>query len=144
MRVAAVRVKNDEQGASLIETALCFGVLASLLIGAMMTGMLLFSYHFISEAAREGTRYAMVRGSMCSSWSTACPASGADVQNYVRGLDYPIIDSTKLRVTTTWAQGNSPGNPVQVQVRYPFTLSIPFVRSSTVHMSSTSAMVISR
>lgn len=144
MRAAIRRVRDDEGGATLIETALCFGILASLLIGAMMTGMLLFSYHFISEAAREGTRYAMVRGSMCSSWATACPASSADVQNYVRGLDYPIIDSTKLGVTTTWAQGNSPGNPVQVQVRYPFTLSIPFVSSRTVHLSSTSAMVISQ
>lgn len=147
-------VKDNECGAALVETALSFGVLSSLLIGVMMTSMLLFSYHFISEAAREGTRYAIVRGAKCTSWSTACPASQTDVQTYIQGLGYPIINSANITATTSWpdtsspncnTQSNSPGCRVQVQVKYPFTLSIPFVPTiPIVNMSSTSVMVISQ
>jgi Flp pilus assembly protein TadG len=136
--------RRGERGSGLVETALCFPILAALLFGLMMASMLLFSYHLISEAAREGTRYAIVRGSACKSWTTACPASDTDIQTYIRGLGYPSINPSAITVNTTWPNGNSRGNTVQVQVNYPFTLSIPFVQSRTINMTSTSVMVISQ
>src|SRR5690242_3798419 len=79
-------------------------LLLTLLFGIIEVGLMLYSYHFISNAAREGTRYAIVRG---SSWGTACgtyassgcTATTTQIQQYVLHLGFPGIDHTKLSVT---------------------------------------------
>ncbi len=133
---------RQEQGATLVETALSLAILLSMIIGIMEMSLALYSYHFLSEAARDGTRYAMVRGSSCT--ATGCPATNASIQSYVKGLGYPGIDPSKMNVTTTWPSTNAPGNSVKVTATYQFPLSVPFVMISTIHMSSTSEMVISQ
>ena len=45
-----------------METAMSMIILLTFMFGVMEAGFALYSYHFISEAAREGTRYAIVRG----------------------------------------------------------------------------------
>jgi len=138
-----------------------FIMMMSFLFVVMETGFLLYSYHFISEAAREGTRYAIVRGSSagspagtaCATYSTlACKASSTDIQNFVKNLGF--LNSANMTVTPSWsafANGsscpatgpcNSPGNLVTVQVQYNFTLSVPVIPSKTYTLSSTAAMII--
>jgi Flp pilus assembly protein TadG len=146
---------HGEDGSSLAETAIsAMGVLI-LFFGVMEMSLALYTYHFVSEAARQATRYAMVRGSSCTSFATACPAQASDVQSYVQGLDFPGIIPANLTVTTTWPTTgssctpsslpcNNPGNLVNVKVQYKFLLSIPFVPSSALTLSSTSQMVISQ
>ncbi len=143
---------GSQRGATLVETALCFLLFASMLFGVMLGSIWLFSYHFLSEAAREGARYAIVRGSSCTSFTpnvSGCPAANSDIQNYIRGLSYPSINSSSIAVTTKWngsttATGNnSAGKTVSVQVQYPFTFSIPLVATQSITMTSTSTMVIS-
>jgi Flp pilus assembly protein TadG len=147
-----VRVRRQERGTGLVELALCVPVFAALLFGVMMGSMLLFSYHSLSELAREGTRYAIVRGSQCGSFTptvSACPAANSDIQSYVQGLAVAPLKSSSVTVATKWngsttpTNNNSPGNTVSVQVSYPFSLTIPFVPSHSFTISSTSAMVIS-
>lgn len=146
---------NGEGGASLVETALACTAILGLFFGVMQMSLALYSYHFTSDAAREGTRYAMVRG--CSVISSSCPASAkaSDVQTYVRGLGFPGIVSANITVTTTWPTTgatctpsslpcNNPGNLVHVTVKYTFPLSIPFMKSTTLTMASTSQMAISQ
>ncbi len=148
--------RSGEDGATLVEMALSALLLLAFIFGVMEICLALYSYHYISEAAREGTRYAIVRGYSCNSWASACPASASDIQNYVKGLGYPGIDPSRMTVTPTWsayASGfscppapspcNSIGNLITIQVRYNFPLSVPFVSLSSISMSSTSAMVIS-
>ena len=146
---------RNEEGQSALEAALSFTIILTLFFGVMEVCMALYGYHFISEAAREGSRYAMVRGSSCSGSASACPAQASDVQTFVRGLDYPGISAANIAVTTTWPTTgasctpsslpcNNPGNQVQVKVQYRFPLSIPFVPSSTLTMASTSKMAISQ
>lgn len=148
------RSRGNEHGSAMVEMALSLTILLTVLLGLLSISLGLYSYHYISEAAREGTRYAIVRGSSCTGL-TACPAAAADVQTYVRGLGYPGITTTSLTVTTTWPTTgvnctpsvnpcNNPGNLVQVTVTYPFQLSIPFVPVSTIKMTSTSEMSISQ
>lgn len=146
---------DGEDGATLVEVALSSLLLLAFIFGVMEICLALYSYHFISEAAREGTRFAIVRGSTCTGLSGGCPASGTDIQNYVTGLGYPGIDPSKMRVNATWSQYtngnscpalgpcNSIGNLVTVQVTYQFPVAVPFVSLTTIPMSSTSAMVIS-
>jgi len=147
----------SERGSSLVEFALSASILMTLVFGVMVMSMALYSYHFISEAAREGTRYAMVRGSSCSTYgrfTTGCGATPAQVQTYVQGLGFPGITAGNMTVTTTWPTTGSactptaipcdnPGNLVKVVVSYQFPLTIPFVPARTLTMTSTSQMVIS-
>jgi Flp pilus assembly protein TadG len=151
---------RDEKGANLIEFALSASVLFSVLFGIIAVSLAVNSYFFISEAAREATRYAIVRGDTLTTDCTSpgyatCIAQPADIQTYVRGLGFPGIDVNNLTVSTTWltAAGGScgtsdnckvPGNQVQVKVSYPFPLWVPFVPKSTINMASTSRMVIAQ
>jgi hypothetical protein len=100
-------------------------------------------YHAIGDAARQGTRYAMVRGSACTTWTTACPASATDVQNYVETVPSGL-SAGAMTVTTTWTPNNKPGSTVNVKVQYNYKFIFPLLPSSTVSMSSDSQMVISQ
>jgi Flp pilus assembly protein TadG len=129
------------------------------IFGVIEFGRALYTYHFVSDAAREASRWASVRGQNCSKTygSVACPASPADVENYVTGITPLGIDKSpaKLLVDTEWVappgRGNNcganpknPGCSVQVTVIYNFKFILPFMPSSTYAMKSTSEMVISQ
>lgn len=167
--LAARRAKEchrgeGERGSAILETALSAIILLCFIFGIMEVALAAYSYHFISEAAREGARYAIVRGSTagtgaaCASYSSSyCNASADNITSYIQNINFPGIDPAKMTVTSTWASYasgstcpaspspcNSPGNQVNVTVQYNFPLSIPFVPSSTIAMSSTAAMIISQ
>jgi Flp pilus assembly protein TadG len=146
---------GGEHGATLVETALSLTILLTLLMGLMNLSLLLFSFHYIAEAAREGTRYAIVRGSACSGLSHCPNATQTDISNYIKGLGFPGINPAALTVTATWPTTgasctpsltpcNNPGNLVKVTVLYQFPFSLPFVPSRLLNLTSTSQMVISQ
>jgi Flp pilus assembly protein TadG len=139
-------------------------VLLTFLFGIIETCLMLYTYHFVSEAAREGTRYAVVRGSTAGGSNCAAPGAATciaqggndtgDIATYVKSLSFPGIDPANMTVNSTWssfvhgsscsALCNSPGNLVTVKVIYNFPLTIPFVPAHTFALSSTSAMIISQ
>jgi Flp pilus assembly protein TadG len=144
-------------GSALVEFAVCSTILLSLTFGILTSCLALYSYHFIADAAREGTRYAIVRGANCSTngnFTSDCPvASSAAVQTYVKSLALPGVPSRYMTATTTWsldgktwsstpATFNAPGDLVRVTVNYNLPLAIPFVSTRTLSMSSTSQMII--
>jgi Flp pilus assembly protein TadG len=150
-------VKHSELGSGSLEFALSLTLLLTIMLGIMEMSLALYTYCIVSESAREGTRYAAVRGSSCSSYggfSSACPVTAAQIQTYVRELNFPGIKPSAMTVSTTWAaypSGGSctpsascdnPGNLVKVTVSYAFPLTIPFVSNTTITMASTSKMVI--
>jgi Flp pilus assembly protein TadG len=114
-----------------------------MMYGAMDMGRALYTYTEVSEAARQGTRYAIVRGSSCTSWANACPASASDIQTYLQNVPQGL-NANNMTVTTTWTPNNNPGSTVQVKVQYSFQFILPFLPSGTINMTSTSQMVISR
>jgi Flp pilus assembly protein TadG len=147
-----------ERGSSMVEMALACVILFSITFGIMNMSLAIYAYHFISEAARDGTRYAIVRGSSagvaCTSYTShGCNASSANISDYVKNLSFPGINSAYMTVTTTRsayptgvtcspsASCDNPGNLVTVAVQYKFPMSIPFVASKTLTLSSTAAMV---
>lgn len=148
----------SEAGGALVETALSATIMLSVMIGLFELSMALYSYHYVSYAAREGSRYAIVRGSKCINIPD-CGVSSDNVQTAVQDLGFPGIDSTAVSVTTTWYSAsqttpttwtacvgvcNAPGNLVKVDVSYPFSLTIPFLPKKALSLSSTSQMVISQ
>lgn len=144
-----------EYGGTIVEMALASIALLTIMMGIIEMSLALYTYHYVSDAAREATRYAVVRGSSCS-LLTNCNATATQIQAYVQGLGYP--NSMTMTATTTWwspsasmpttwsvcaTQCDAPGDMVKVTVAAAFPLSIPFWTMSTLNMSSTSQMVIS-
>ncbi|MFY9532084.1 MAG: TadE family protein [Candidatus Acidiferrales bacterium] len=138
-RLPSRRNLSGERGAELVEFALVFMAVLMFLFGIMGFGHALYVYHFVSNAAREGTRYAIVNGSACLGSPNRCP----DV--YLKNNVPQGIDSNFLTVTPTWQDTTShaPGTWVRVEVSYDFQFRIPLLPPS-VTMSSSSQMVISQ
>lgn len=161
------RVKGSD-GSSLLEYALVFIVFMTMLMGIGAFGHALYAYHFVSQAARQATRWAAVNGATCSNDSTCNgtggmnngPAAASDIQNYVANLAPLGINSSNIITTASWlAPANSPaictqavngagpyanypGCTVQVQVNYKFNFIFALVSSAPLTVSSTSEMVI--
>ena len=156
-----------DHGASLVEMAISCSVLFSMMFGVVEMSMALYTYHFASDAAREASRWAMVRGVNCitnvskaycsPTSSDSNGADNADIQAYVKSLGYPF--ASNLTTSTTWLSGtpsaqttcgtspsgcNSAGNLVQVTIKYNFPIAIPFWSNTTIPISSRSSMVIAQ
>ena len=154
-----------EDGDTLVEMAIACGTLLCMFFGIFEFSLALYSMHYVADAARDASRYAMVNGSAC----TAMPDCGftdssTTLQKWVNSnLVYPVIDQTKLTVTSSWfypspsgtqnptwtacTKGNTcndPGDMVQVTVTYPFLVTVPFWSAATIDITSTSSMVISQ
>jgi len=160
------RLWRDQQGGYLVETAISFVLLCTLIFGVIEGAWAVYSYHFLANAAHDGTRYAIVRG---GGWGTHCSGYGAsgcfvnptDVQNYVASRNFPGVNITPGEVcvqflgatpgstptsctTSTSVANNRPGDIVQVTISYPFTFGIPGVPHYTANLTSTSQMTISQ
>jgi len=171
MRDAIVRALRlmirDEKGSELVEFSVSVLVLLMVCFGIIDVSRAMYAYHFVSHAAQEGSRYAIVRG---ADWKTSCAtspppafvqsfdcaASSTDVQNYVRSLVLPGIDPSQVSVTTTWtgttpgctgncaacSPSNSQGCIVMVQIQYPFSFLLPFLPRSSLSFTGSSVKVI--
>lgn len=125
---------TGERGSALVEFALICILFFTMILGIIDFSRALYAYSFVSNAAREATRFAVVNGSTCgndvapgsctapvscssgtcSTCTSGCTsASASDIQNYVVMLAPPGIDTTSsgcggspcLTTTATW-----PGN----------------------------------
>jgi Flp pilus assembly protein TadG len=151
--------RNSQRGTTILESAVMISVLLVMMFGVIGFGNALYTYHFVSNTAREATRWASVRGTTCPLnppvLSGGCPADDTDVTAYVQTLSTGIgLDPTKVTTTTTWVappnnlaicttQPKSPGCVVKVQVEYSFQFLFPLLPSGFT-MQSTSQMVISQ
>ena len=155
--------KPRERGSALLEYAFAMVITFVLIFGMIDFALALYSYHFVSEAAREATRFASVRGHYCSPDATPCQADAGDIQDFVMGIVPAGIDPNQVTVNPGWQNPNNlpvcntyqhyPGCAVQVEVSYRFNFLFPvnFYNLSPVkfganhiNMSSTSEMIISR
>lgn len=139
----------SERGSALVEFAIASTIALTMIFGIIDFGRGLYTYHLVANAARAGSRYAIVRGSACT--VTGCPATSDQIQTYVRGLA-PGVDPSSLAVVTAWPGGagcigaanNGPGCTVTVTVTYPFRFIVPLLPHFTMSMSSASTMIISQ
>jgi Flp pilus assembly protein TadG len=147
--------RRGEDGAAVMEMALTMIVLLTILFGLFETSLALYTFHYVSDAAREGSRYAIVHGSTCAVSGVSCTKTSAQIQTYVQNLGYPGIQASNMTVTTTYsaypaggtcfAVGcNGPGDLATVTAKYAFTLTIPFIPRQSLNLTSTSSMVISQ
>jgi Flp pilus assembly protein TadG len=151
---------SEEGGSAVVEMALSSVILFALFFGVFQTAMAFYSYQYLSDAAREGARWAIVRGSTSctNNGISGCGATGTDVQTYIRNLNYPGINSSNLTATVSYYSApstsggdwvlctgcNSPGKRIKVYLQYSYPLNIPFIPSQTLTMKSVSQMVIAQ
>ena len=143
-RIASRLRKRGESGQAMIEIALALPMIAAFAFAVIEISLAFYSYCMISESAREGTRWAIVRGSTCTTGSGAsCTATAASINSQVTSLGWPNLGNGTMTANATFPDGNqSPGSRVQVAVTYVFPYSLPFLPKGSVHMSSTSVMYI--
>lgn len=150
-------VKHRERGASLPETAIVMSVLLALTFGIIDFGRAMYTYNFVAQIAREGTRWAAVRGADSCANSTVngtvtladCNASGAQIQTYVQSLSQGAtvansisVSSPRYNCPSGGSGTNEPGCTVSLTVTYPFKfVALP---RAQINMASTSQMVISQ
>lgn len=123
------RFRRSELGNAMVELALVMGLIfVPLMFGVFEYGRVVFAKSTVTAAAREGVRFAIVRGSTVSTRTTTQTA----VSNYVQSV-------TALPVTTTatWEDVNkNPQTSVTVQVSYAYTSLLPFISSKTLTSAS--------
>ena len=137
---------DDEKGGTIVESAVTLPVLFLMLFGILMFGRAYNVYQTITDAAREGARYA---GQPCSADGNALDCSGqsfvctygtlpstTQVQGCVqRYLDASHIKGSTVTVTApTYTVNGSPLVYTAVQVTVPFQmLYLPFNFNITTH-----------
>ncbi|MEO8575985.1 MAG: TadE/TadG family type IV pilus assembly protein [Gemmatimonadales bacterium] len=121
-------VIGDQRGAAMVEFALVAGVIfIPLVFGIIEFGRLMWSKTTITAAAREGVRFAIVRGA-----SSGAAADTAAIGVYVRGR----TALSPLNITSSWTGTKQPGDTVTVQVSYAYTPIVPVISSKTITSSS--------
>lgn len=167
-----LRLARGESGSSLVEFAMSALILIGFLVGVIEFGLATYTYHFLSSAAQQGTRFAMVRGytwseNVATNCSTSappnfamtydCTAQGTDIQNYVQSLATGGISPSSVTVNTTssyvWPGTTPDGTTTgcstinsqgcMVKVTVSYSFKfLPFEQLPALSMSSTSEGVI--
>jgi Flp pilus assembly protein TadG len=134
----------EEDGQSMVEAAVTLPVLFTLLFCFMEMCLAFYSHNMISELAREGTRYAMVRGASClTTASASCQVTTSQVNSFVSGIGFPNLGGGTITPVASYPDGNAAiGSRVQVLVTYVFPITMPFVPTSSITMTSTSVATI--
>jgi Flp pilus assembly protein TadG len=141
-----------EDGQTLIEMAITLPIMFALIFCFMELCLVFYTYDMISESAREGAQYAMLRSTDCvtnnAGVSVPCTATSTQVNTYVSHLGWPNIAGGTITPATTYIQvspnaaGNIPGNYVNVAVTYVFPIKMPFVSKNSITLKSSSQMYI--
>lgn len=145
-----------QEGSVMVEFAVSVVLLLVMVFGVVDFGRALYTYHFLSNAARDATRWASVNGSSCTSDPTCPnggPASQQDIASYIDRITPAGINPNSVIVAANWPRGtvgcsllnpsDAPGCPVQVQVSYQFNFLVPLVHNGSINLSSSSEAIIS-
>ena len=134
-----MKMRNGRQaGQALAELSIVAVLLVSLLFGIVDGGRLIYAYHMVSFAARQGVRWAIVRGA-----ASGRVASASDVSSYVQGVIQSMSMGVPADVAVSWSPDNQPGSAVVVTVGSSFSPITPFVPGG-MRVTSSSRMIISR
>ena len=138
--------KQRTRAQALVEFALVAPLFFLLLFAVIDFGRYVYYVQILNNAAREGTRYAIVHGGNDGIDPTG-PGSpdpaGEDVKAVVRNYAIGVIGATALDIQPSWPDGtNDRGQPVRVQVTYQFRSVIPIVPLPPVPIRGESTLVI--
>ncbi len=144
-----VLTKNRQKGQGMVEFALVAPILFLMLFGVMEGGWLMFHNHQVSNAAREGARFAVVNGEMSGTNLTTQMVRDR-IEDRVT-----LFNPGSLDVTLTCEEPNgggsieeectpelmAPDQRVRVEVDYTHETLVGFIfQQATIGLSSSSTM----
>jgi Flp pilus assembly protein TadG len=106
------------RGAALLEMGLIGSLFLLLLFGLIVVGLGVSRYQRVAGLAREGARYASVRGGQYKQNTGNAAATQPSVDSYVRSKAADL-DSSRLTCSVSW------GNPSDNPSKMPLYLSDP-------------------
>jgi Flp pilus assembly protein TadG len=119
---------REDRGSNQVEFALIAFMFVIVLAGVAELGRMVLVYNTIANAAREGTRYAIVHGAdqTVSPTGPGNPCTCTDVKTVVTNFaSAGLINTGAMTITVTYPNGtNTAGSPVAVKVLYTYD---PFV-----------------
>ena len=118
-------IHKASKGQSLVEFAMVLPLLVILIFGIIDFGMGLRSYISLTNATREGARFAAV-GNLAGAYPADCDgATNTTVIGRVcvaiEGLDLSALND----VSVTYPDGQAPGNSIVVSAQYTYTFITP-------------------
>src|SRR5687767_5716399 len=113
-----------QSGSAIVEFAIT-GLFFFMITFSIMEGSrAVYYYNVLGSLAREGTRFAVVRGS-----TSGRTTSEADVRTYIQGKSMGLNPT----VTVTWNPvTKAPNSEVTVLVQHTFTTIVPIVKLPTI------------
>jgi Flp pilus assembly protein TadG len=149
------RCRRRRRAVVLVESAAVYMALWLILIGLIVVGLAVFRQIQVNELAREGARWACVRGAQYAADTGNAAATAIDITGYVQSKAAGM-DLSKLQVSVTWTTTNAlthtsgtstVKNTVAVQVQYKYNLEalawLFGVSTKQLGIRSTSVMTMS-
>ena len=130
MRTLICRKRNSQRGAIQVEFALSALMIVLLVFWIFEMVMVVYTYSVLSDAAKEGVRYAVVRGSDVATAQQSSPSATAGLVAAVN--DYAKLslhDVSAITITPDWPDGdNATNHRVKVTVTYAYKpyINLPF------------------
>ena len=119
------KIWMDESGASMVEFAIVAGlVFFPMVFGIVEFGRAVWARNMVTAAAREGVRFAIVRGS-----TSGAVADSSAIATFVKGR----TGLSPLIVRPVWENNTKdPGTWVEVRVTYNYVPVVPILGSKTI------------
>jgi Flp pilus assembly protein TadG len=122
-------------GAALVEAAFVLPVLLLLLYGIFCGTIMVLVVDEVDQSAREGARWASVRGWEYNFYTGGTAATADSIKDYVKTT--PVnLDPSLMTVTSTWQASNRAGQYVTVEVSYAWPGLGPFGAKTIVARST--------
>jgi Flp pilus assembly protein TadG len=123
--------RHRQEGQAAVEFALVVVFLVVLLVSILEMTMFIYTYAALTNAAKEGVRYAVVHGASSGaiaigsvkSLSTPCPtpATGSMLSTIQTYAALSLHNTSSMSINACYPDGdNKPGSAVQVTVSYPY------------------------
>ncbi len=129
------QVFGNTRGIAAVEFALMFPVLILMSFGILELSRVLYTNQTLAHAAREGVRYAVVRGA-----SSGSPATATQIETYVKSR--ALVDTANLGVVVSFNPDNNPGSVVSIQLNYGYDFLMPIYTFNPLTLTGTAQMVI--
>jgi Flp pilus assembly protein TadG len=123
---------------AIVESAIVLPIVIFMLLAIVLGASLVFTQQEVATLAREGTRYACVRGADYGLYTGNAPATADDVYNNAILPRMMTLDQSRVTCSVTWDTDNRPGNTVIVTLNY--TWSAPLL--GDVSLSTTSKATV--
>ena len=129
------------RGVTVMEGAAVYPVTLFFIIGMLVGSLGVFRFQQVASLAREGARWASVRGSDYAEASGKPAATAPDVYDKAIAPLAVALDQSKLTYAVTWSPDNRPPNSsVTVTVTYQWIPEAYLVGPITLTSSSTAKM----